>query len=241
LYRSRSPENVVQELEYLFSTGITAVDIEDDLFTVNKKRCVRICEMIREAGLRLDLKVRSRVDTIDKEMLDEMRRSGVRTVVYGFESGSQRILAAMGKNTSAERNYEVVRMTKKAGLRCHADVLIGFPGEDAESLAETTRFLLKARPTTMLIGVMTPFPCTQAYDDAKANGTLVGDWSVDGPQPYIKLDWMDDSRALWAESRKLYSKFYSNPAVLLGVLKHAPMSRRMWKTGGRLLWRKLKR
>jgi anaerobic magnesium-protoporphyrin IX monomethyl ester cyclase len=239
LYRRRSAENVVQELEYLSSLGITAVDFEDDLFTANRKRCVKICQLIREAGLNLDLKVRSRVDTIDEEILDEMRRSGVKAIVFGIESGSQRILAAMGKKTSVERNFQVIQMAKKAGMRCHADILIGYPGEDAESLAETKKFLLKARPTSMLLSIMTPFPCTQVYDDAKADGSIVGEWSLDGRQPYIKLDWMKDYSTLCAEYNKIYRSYYSHPAILLGMMKHAPKTLRVWKKGARFIWRKL--
>lgn len=237
-FRRRSAENIVKELEYLCSLGITAVDFEDDLFTADRKRCFKVCQMIREAGMHLDLKVRSRVDTIDEEILDEMRRSGVKAIVFGIESGSQRILAAMGKKTSVERNFQVIQMAKKAGMRCHADILIGYPGEDAESLAETKKFLLKARPTSMLLSIMTPFPCTQVYDDAKADGSIVGEWSLDGRQPYIKLDWMKDYSTLCAEYNKIYRRYYSDPAVLLGMLKHAPKTPRILKKGARFLWRK---
>jgi anaerobic magnesium-protoporphyrin IX monomethyl ester cyclase len=223
-YRARSAEHVVKELTYLASFGVSSIDIEDDLFTANKKRCIAICHMIRDTGLRLDMKVRSRVDTIDEELLSELKKAGVKTIVYGLESGSQTVLDAMRKKTSVQRNLDVVRMTKKAGLKCYADMFIGFPGETPETIAETERFLFKARPTVINSGVLFPLPCTEVYDEAKAAGTLVGDWSIDGCPPYVKLPWIDDISQLWEIAAHMDSRFYSHPAVLIGMLRHAPLT-----------------
>ncbi len=218
-YRFRSPENVVNELVYLASIGIKNVDFADDLFTLNKSRCIEICRLLRETGLKFDLKVRSRVDTIDDEMLAEMRKSGVRIVVYGFESGSQKVLNAMNKKTKVERNYEVVHMTKKAGLQCFADMFIGFPGETPETLAETEKFLLKARPTAVNMGILYPLPATQVYLEAKKNGSLIGDWSLDG-FPYVKLPWMEDFSTIVKYYNKIIRRYYLNPFVIFSFLRY---------------------
>jgi anaerobic magnesium-protoporphyrin IX monomethyl ester cyclase len=220
-YRPRSPENVVAELAYLESLGITSIDVEDDLFTVNKPRCLKICRLIREAGLKLDLKVRSRVDTIDGEMLAELRRAGVRTVVYGFESGSQEMLDAMNKRIRVSESYKAVRATKRARLACYADIFIGYPGENDETLAMTKEFLLKTRPTALNIGVLEPLPNTRVYLDAKANGTLRGDWAIDAPTPYVQLPWVGTRSDLWTARNRMARSFYSNPLVAFGVLRHA--------------------
>ena len=230
-FRYRSAENVMSELEYLASIGNKNIDIEDDLFTANKKRCLSICRMIQDAGLSLKLKARSRVDTIDEEMLHEMRNAGVHTVVYGIESGSDRILKAMGKKTSVERNFEVVKMTKKAGLRCHCDILVGFPGEDEESIRGTEKFLKKACPSTMLTSAMMPWPCTPVFDEAKSNGTLVGKWSPDTPPPYIKLPWMNDYSTLKRRSHQVTNRFYRDPRVMAGLVKNAPKNMHTFRIG----------
>ncbi len=239
-YRPRGAENVLQELEYLASLGHSNIDIEDDLFTANKKRCITICQGILEAGFKFSLKVRSRVDTIDEEMLSAMRKAGVETVVYGFESGSDRILKAMNKKTTAQRNRDVVRMTKKAGLKCHADIILGFPGEDEESIRETEKFLVKSRPTSMLISVMMPWPKTKVYEDGKEDGSLVGDWTIDGPPPYIKLPWMDDYSTLWDRSKVVNQRFYSDPRVIFNLVRHSPLNMRVIKAGSRFLYSKVR-
>jgi radical SAM superfamily enzyme YgiQ (UPF0313 family) len=218
-YRTRGAANVVGELEYLARLGITTVDIEDDLFTAKRPRCLEICRSIRDAGLRLDLKVRSHVRSVDEELLAEMKRAGVRAVVFGIESGSDRMLAAMNKKATAADNLRAIRLVKRAGLMCYADVFVGFPGETRETLAETRRFLARARPTAVQAGPFIPFPRTAAYSEAVGNGTLVGDWSADGPQPFVRLPWAATPADLSREVRRLVSWFYSRPAVLLGLAR----------------------
>jgi len=230
-YRPRSPENVLAELVYLASIGVTNIDIEDDLFTGHKKRCIQICNMIQDAGLRLNLKVRSHVKSIDEELLQMLRKVGVRAIVYGIESGSQKMLDAMNKRATVEENYRAIRLAKAAGLQCYADVVVGFPGETLETLAETRRFLLKARPTAFAVGVLLPFPGTQVYEEAKANGTLVGDWSVEGPVPFVKLECAENRAEVWRLVAKLYRAFYMHPLIILAFLRHnaLKMDLRSWK------------
>jgi hypothetical protein len=92
----------------------------------------------------------------------------------------------------------------------------------------------------MGIGVMTPLPGTKAYETAKADGSLIGDWSLDGPSPYIKLDWTETRSDLWIVARKVYRSYYSHPGVILGMLKHAPKNPRILKKGARFLWHKMR-
>ena len=160
------------------------------------------------------------MDAIDEELLAEMRKAGIRSVTYGFESGSQKILDAMNKRVKAEDNYKAVRLTKRAGLAAYGDVLIGYPGEDEETIAETERFLIKARPTAMNMHALVPFPGTPVYEEAKMNGTLVGDWTIHGSLPYVKLPWMDDRSTLLERVRRITRRYYTNPLVLWGLLWH---------------------
>jgi len=224
-YRVRSATNVVQELVQLASLGITTVDFEDDLFTGQKARCLEICRLIGEAGLKLDLKVRSHVRRVDEEILHAMRGVGVKAVVLGAESGSSAVLKAMSKNATAEENYEAVRLVKKAGMMCYVDMFLGYPGETEESIAETKRFLLKARPTAVNFGVLVPYPRTTVYAEAKKQGTLINDWTRDGKRPFVRLPWTSDPGVLWDHVRDIRRSFYTHPAVALSILRHKGLPR----------------
>jgi len=106
-YRSRSAEAVVQELVSIRQRGIRNIHIVDDLFVLERDRCLAICDAIRELNIGLRMKVRARVDCVDEELLRALKSAGVRTIVYGIESGSQRMLDAMAKRATVEQNIAV--------------------------------------------------------------------------------------------------------------------------------------
>lgn len=218
-FRARSPENILEELVQIRSRGIKNVHILDDLFVFNKPRCLKILEMIREQKLGMEFKVRARVDRIDEELLVAMKESGVVAIVYGIESGSQKILDNMNKRTTVEMNYKAIEMTKKAGLQCYADVFIGYLGETPETIAETEDLLLKARPTAVNLGVMYPLPSTTVYDQAAEQGVLIGEWDVKGTRPWIKLPWIDDLRPLFKIRHRIHRKYMLHPVVIFNAVR----------------------
>lgn len=218
-YRLRSPENILAELASIRAQGTRSVHIMDDLFVWDKPRCLKILSMIREQKLGIELKVRARVDGIDEELLAAMKETGVKSVVYGIESGSQKILDLMNKRTTVDMNYKAISATKKIGLQCYADAFIGFPGETPETLRETQDFFLKSKPTALAIAVLSPFPNTWVYEKAKAEGTLVGDWDLANPRPWVKLPWTPDFDTLVKWRRKIYTSYLRQPAVAFGIAR----------------------
>jgi anaerobic magnesium-protoporphyrin IX monomethyl ester cyclase len=241
-YRARSPEHVLTELEALASFGVTSIDLEDDLFTASKARCVAICRGIRAAGLRLDLKVRSRANTIDRELIAELKATGVRTVVFGIESGSQAILDSMNKKVTVEDNRRAIALVKKSGLQCIADLILGFPGESVETAEETKRFLLATRPTAIQLGILCPFPKTRVYDEAKEAGRLVGDWDEPGTWPYVDLPGFD-RESLVRTLHDIQRAFYRDPRVVFNLLRHNArhMKGREWRAAWRYMAARVKR
>ena len=85
------------------------------------------------------------MNSVDGELLALMKKAGVRSVTFGIESGSQKVLDAMNKQVTVEQNYEAIRMVRDARLQCYADIFLGFPGETPDTIKETSDFLLKAR------------------------------------------------------------------------------------------------
>jgi len=227
-FRLRSPDNIMRELIDIRSRGTKSVHIMDDLFVWNKERCLTILDMIRRERLGMEFKVRARVDLIDEDLLRAMKRTGVRSVVYGIESGSQKVLELMHKQSTPEMNYRAIALTKKAGIQCYADAFLGFPGETPETIRETERLLIKARPTAVNISVMYPLPGTKVYDDAREAGTLIGDWDITDDQPWIKLPWVNDRHELWRYRNKVYARYMRDPIVMLNAARFI-LPRIKWK------------
>jgi anaerobic magnesium-protoporphyrin IX monomethyl ester cyclase len=218
-YRARSPENVLAEIGEIYARGAKGLIILDDNFTVSRKRCVAILEGILEKGWKLAIKCRGRVNKVDPELFNLMKKAGVRSITFGIESGAQKVLDAMNKQTTVEQNYEAIRMVRAAGLQCYADLFLGFPGETPDTIRETSDFLMKAKPTGINMAILYPLHSTEVYEQAKCDGTLVGDWGILEDCPWVRLEWYDDINVLRKEWHKISRRFWLSPGVISRGIK----------------------
>lgn len=218
-FRARSPESVLEEIMLIRSRGVKTIHIMDDLFVAPRSRCLKILKLIKEQKLNMEFKIRSRADLIDKELLLAMKDVGVKGVVYGIESGSQKILDLMNKRTNVDINYRAISLTKRMGLQCYVDMIIGYPGETVETIAETEKLLLMTKPTGVNLSVICPFPNTRVYERAKEQGMLISDWGIDSPTPWIKLPWTESYDTLYQCRNKLLRSYQYNPIVIVNAIR----------------------
>jgi anaerobic magnesium-protoporphyrin IX monomethyl ester cyclase len=123
-YRFRSAENVVEELRYVHDLyPKKKILVGDDTFTLNRKRALKICSLMRKEGLDIDWNCETRVDTIDAEILSELKRAGCYAVYYGLETGSQENLDEIRKGTTVQEGKKAVEKAFVAGI---AQILVGF-------------------------------------------------------------------------------------------------------------------
>jgi radical SAM superfamily enzyme YgiQ (UPF0313 family) len=141
----RSGYSVKAELEFLKRTySIGGFAIVDDNFVINKNAIKDICLSIKDLGLRWS--ALSRVDTIDQELLEEMFDAGCIELKFGVESGSERMLRAMGKNISCNQIRRAITLAHSIGLRVKIFLVHGFPGEDQSSTNETIALMKEIAP-----------------------------------------------------------------------------------------------
>jgi len=181
-YRLRSPRNVVDEIERdikLYPDVLRGGEFffEDDTFTVNKERAIRICEEIMHRNLKLTFSVNARADTADAGMFEIMKRAGCRELLVGFESGAQEILDNVNKNISIGQSQRFMELARKAGLQVHGCFVIGLPGESEETARKTIEFALSLKCDTLQFSGAVPFPGTQFFRMAEERGWLkTRDW-----------------------------------------------------------------
>lgn len=179
-YRLRTPENVVAEFEYISKNfpDVKQIVIEDDTFTAKKQRVVEICNLLIEKGLHKKLRwlCNARVN-LDYETMKLMKKAGCHLIIPGIESGSQEILDNIKKGTTLELIHAYIRNAKKAGLNVHACYMVGNKGETKETMEETLRLALELNTDTAQFYPLLPFPGTEAYEWAKSNGYIKGDYS----------------------------------------------------------------
>lgn len=173
IMRFRSPKNVVDEIELCLKMGIKEIWFYDDVFTLDKKRVIKICSEIVKRGLKFRWTAVTRVDLVDYEVLKKMKKAGCYRIRYGVESGSQEVLNSMKKGISLERVKKTFELTKKVGIETFAFFMLGYPTEDKEKIKKTINFALKLNPDWAMFSNTVPFPGTELLEQAYEEGLLV--------------------------------------------------------------------
>ena len=175
-YRVRSVENVIDEFEYIAEKipEVKEIFIEDDTFTINKKRLRAFCELLKGRKLDINWGCQSRAD-LDYETMKAMKEGGCRLLDVGYESGNDEILRNIKKGITVSHLREFTKKAKKAKFKILADFVIGFPGETKETAEQTIRFIKEVKPDLLQVAVATPIPGTEFYDYVKEKGFLLVD------------------------------------------------------------------
>lgn len=140
-YDPRSPESVVDEIEECVREyNIHEVDFFDYEFPMVRKRTLRICKEIQRRNLDVIWACRSRVDSVDAELLREMRDAGCQRIYFGIESVHQEVLDAVQKDITIEKVVETMRLCKELGIMRLGFFLIGNPGETERMVYENVKF-----------------------------------------------------------------------------------------------------
>jgi anaerobic magnesium-protoporphyrin IX monomethyl ester cyclase len=220
-YSMRSPKNVVDEIEMLHNKyGETQFTFYDDAFTVNRDHVIKMCEDIKTRKLNITWDCETRVDMVDKDLLETMRNAGCITVWFGVESGSEKILGQMNKKIKLEETRQAFKIAQKAGLMTIASAVIGFPGETEETAWETINFINSLNPDDIGFYVATPYPGTPMYDQVIKNGWLrVTDFNkYDTATPTFETPYLSMERI--REIRyKAHQKFYLRPGYVFKMLR----------------------
>ena len=163
-YRERSAGNVIEEIEELvYKNGAREIRFFDDTFTFNKQRVFEICAKLKERRIKIPWTCLTRVTDISEDMFKTMREAGCWQVLFGLESGDDRMLKLLKKGNTVEQNKKAVYMAKKAGLSVRADFIVGTPGETLESLKHTLEFAIKLKVDYAHFNKFVPLPGTELY------------------------------------------------------------------------------
>jgi len=183
-WRARTPKNVIKEMIHIHEKyKSTIVGFMDDCFALNKKRVYDLCAMMRQYGIVDNVCWGSalRVDNLNFEVLNEMRKSGCAMLFFGVESGNQEVLNNVQKGTTVEMIEKVFRWTKRLGIDTIASLALGLPGDTFQTCLDTINWVkTKLKPTFVVWASATPYPGTPFYDECLETGWLKEipeDWS----------------------------------------------------------------
>lgn len=174
--RFRTSQKVIDEIEFLVNKyNVNFINFVDDTFTLNKKRALEIFDKIIERGLNKKIKwgCTTRVDSVDKELLQKMKDSGCVRISFGVESGNPKILKSIKKGITIEQVYNAFKYCNDVGIETLAFFMLGHPLETEKTIKETISLAKKIKPTHVEFGIMTPLPGTELNSMTKKNWNKV--------------------------------------------------------------------
>ncbi len=195
VYRPRSIESVVEELEFIQGEfhPLREVMFEDDTFVIDEDRTVELCEAIIKSDFNLPFSCNTRPD-LSYQTLKILKRAGCRLMCVGFESGNQRILDFIKKETDLGSIERFVRDARRAGIMIHGCFMVGTPEDDYRTIMETYRFAERLNTDTAQFFPIMLYPGTTLYRWAEKNG-------------YIKVNSFRD----WLTREGLHNCIVSTP------------------------------
>jgi len=166
-FRTRSAENIVDEMETVKALGYQRIWFADDCFTLNKNRLWSTCDEIIRRRLDIDWECLSRVDTIDEQTALKMQQAGCVRVFFGLESGNDAVLSLMKKQATVNGAKKAVHTTKSAGIQVGAFFIVGYPGETSKTILDTLKFASSLPLDYLSFTMPYPIPETPLYERVK--------------------------------------------------------------------------
>jgi len=210
--RRRSVESVIGELKALQDKyGMKSFMFHDDCFTENKAWVTDFCSAYRKEGFKQDFICQTRADIICRhpDMIRMLSRVGLKMVMIGFESGSDRVLKFIGKGVTRKQNLEAAAICKRNGLRVWALHMYGLPTETNLEAQDTVSMMKKIRPYRSSAAFFTPHPGSYLYEYCKTNNlSLIDDHDdfvaiPEEDKPKIRGIDYDFMRSAAVQSKKL--------------------------------------
>jgi anaerobic magnesium-protoporphyrin IX monomethyl ester cyclase len=218
-YRAQSPERVLAEMKELSgSCGIREISFQDDTFTADRGRILRLCELLRESRLDLTWSCMTRVDLVDQELLRAMRAAGCFSIAFGVDGAGDASCGLMGKGFDTARAKAAVIAARAEGIETRAYYILGYPGETRATLEAAPARMAEVDADHIFLAFAHPFFDTPLYSEARARGLLaVSDEELlnahDNAAPLVNVPGMT-LREQAEFAKRAYLRYYLRPASL---------------------------
>lgn len=216
-HRRRDPEKVVDEMEECIKQGYEEIHFYDDLFNINPKRVIAICDAIDKRGIKVTWDYRGRVNGINEESIIRFKKSGGRMISFGIETASDEGLKMLRKASTMKQNIEALKLCRKHGIVTIADFIIGLPHERSrEDVLNSIKTLAyDYNPDYAQFSILSLYPNTQIFDQAVEKGMIDKDkwskWAMAPMETPLIVDHWDEylsMEELVELQKKAYRLFY---------------------------------
>jgi anaerobic magnesium-protoporphyrin IX monomethyl ester cyclase len=178
-YRYWSPDRVIAEIDTLVRRhGVRNIKIADEMFVLNRKHVLGICDRIIDRGYDLNIWAYARVDTVKDDMLEKLKRAGVNWLAFGIEAASSRVRADVDKGFGQEGIYRTIEKVRNAGIHVIGNYIFGLPEDDLSSMQETLDLAMELNCEFANFYCAMAYPGSPLYTIAQKEGwPLPATWS----------------------------------------------------------------
>jgi radical SAM superfamily enzyme YgiQ (UPF0313 family) len=221
-YRSHSPKYIVDEIEHVVRDfGVRDIAFVDSLFCANKRRVHAICDEMIARGVHKQVSwtCSSRVEVVDRPLLEKMKQAGCWRTRFGIESGSDRVLDFISKGITKKKIRAAITNAHEVGLRPKAFFMVGHMPDTRESILETIEFAKSLPLHDITVQINTLLPETPQMEVWRREGQKWGRIinRTDSEKSFWEptfVPWGMEPEELIELHRRFYREFYFRPVTL---------------------------
>ena len=178
-YRFWSPQAVIAQIDKLVTHyDIRNIKIADEMFVLNPRHVLGICDAIIERGYDLNIWAYARVDTVKEGMLDKLKRAGFNWLAFGIEAASERVRDDVDKGFGQEEIFRTIEQVRSAGINVIGNYIFGLPEDDMESMQATLDLAVELNCEFANFYSAMAYPGSQLYNVAmQESWPLPENWS----------------------------------------------------------------
>ncbi|MDR2204174.1 MAG: B12-binding domain-containing radical SAM protein [Nitrososphaerota archaeon] len=228
--RQFSPQRVMAEVNDLVSKyGTKGIYFINDNFTMRKSQTVEFCDLLIKSNLDLEWVCDTRVDLVNLDLLNKMASAGCKTIWFGVESGSQRVLDHVNRCMSLEQIEGAFKLCRKAGIDVACSFMLGMPGETLDDLMASYRFADKLDADWCQFNVFIAYPDSPLWREMLETGKFT---QLDDFLYSYKTDEFDYNELMRIQ-KQFFKNYHRTPKRVLkrirreGVLNFAKRQLRL--------------
>tara|TARA_Y100000310_G_scaffold111221_1_gene109613 strand:+ start:132 stop:1661 length:1530 start_codon:yes stop_codon:yes gene_type:complete len=178
-FRFWNPDFIINEFDKIHKMGIRNVKIADEMFVLNKRHFMEICNKLIEREYNFNIWAYARIDTVKEEYLQTLKKAGINWLALGIESGNKVVRSDVVKGKFTEINIrDLVEKIQNAGINVIGNYIFGLPEDTAETMQDTLDLAMELNCEFANLYCAMAYPGSRLFLDALANG-----WEL--PDSYV--------------------------------------------------------
>lgn len=184
-----SAQNILEQIDVLVKDySIRNIKIPDEMFVLNKRHVIEICDGLIERNYNLNIWAYARIDTIKDEYLEKLKKAGFNWLALGIESGSKHVRDGVEKGRFDEADIiKTVNKIRDHGIYICANYIFGLPDDTMETMRETLDLALEINSE------WANFYCAMAYPGSQLHALAQSkSWQL--PEDNAEPGWIGYSQ-----------------------------------------------